>query len=35
VADFDAWGPTLRTLRTFIGSYHDLLHLVTEAMLAR
>jgi len=35
VADFDAWGPTVRTLRTFIGSYHDLLHLVTEAMLAR
>ena len=30
---FDAWGPTRRTLRTFIGSYHDLLHLVTEAQL--
>jgi transaldolase len=31
--EFDAWGPTRRTLRTFIGSYHDLLHLVTEAQL--
>ena len=30
---FDAWGPTRRTLRAFIGSYHDLLHLVTEAQL--
>ena len=34
-ADFDRWGPSVKTLRTFIGSYHDLLHLVTEAMLAR
>jgi transaldolase len=34
VADFDTWGPSTRTLRTFIGSYHELLHLVTEAMLA-
>ena len=33
VDEFDAWGPTRRTLRTFIGSYHDLLHLVTEAQL--
>ena len=31
--EFDAWGPTRKTLRTFIGSYHDLLHLVTEAQL--
>ena len=31
--DLDAWGPTRKTLRTFIGSYHDLLHLVTEAQL--
>ena len=31
--EFDAWGPTRRTLRTFIGSYHDLLHLVAEAQL--
>ena len=35
VDDFDTWGPSVKTLRTFIGSYHDLLHLVTEAMLAR
>ena len=33
VDEFDAWGPTRKTLRTFIGSYHDLLHLVTEAQL--
>jgi len=31
--EFDTWGPTRRTLRAFIGSYHDLLHLVTEAQL--
>ena len=31
--ELDAWGPTRRTLRAFIGSYHDLLHLVTEAQL--
>ena len=31
--EIDAWGPTRKTLRTFIGSYHDLLHLVTEAQL--
>lgn len=35
VPEFDTWGPSVKTLRTFIGSYHDLLHLVTEAMLAR
>ena len=35
VADFDEWGPSAKTLRAFIASYHDLLHLVTEAMLAR
>ena len=34
-AEFESWGPSAKTLRTFIGSYHDLLHLVTEAMLAR
>jgi transaldolase len=33
VDEFDAWGPTRKTLRTFVGSYHDLLHLVTEAQL--
>jgi len=31
--EIDAWGPTRKTLRAFIGSYHDLLHLVTEAQL--
>jgi len=34
VDEFDAWGPSVRTLRTFIGSYHELLHLVGEALLA-
>ena len=33
IADFDAWGPTVRTLRAFIGSYHELLHLVSDALL--
>jgi transaldolase len=33
LADFDGWGPTVRTLRAFIGSYHELLHLVTDALL--
>jgi transaldolase len=33
VHDFDTWAPTVRTLRAFIGSYHELLHLVTDAML--
>ena len=33
VAEFDTWGPTVRTLRAFIASYHDLLHLVTDALL--
>jgi transaldolase len=33
VAEFDAFGPTVRTLRAFIASYHDLLHAVTEALL--
>jgi len=33
VDEFDAWGPTRKTLRSFIGSYHDLLHLVTAAQL--
>jgi transaldolase len=31
--DFDTWQPTVRTLRAFIGSYHELLHLVTDALL--
>jgi transaldolase len=33
VADFDSWGPTVRTLRAFIASYHELLHMVTDALL--
>jgi len=30
---FDAFGATARTLRSFIGSYHDLLHQVTDAAI--
>ena len=33
VAEFDTWAPTVRTLRAFIGSYHELLHLVTDALV--
>jgi transaldolase len=33
VAEFDDFAPTIRTLRTFIGSYHDLLVAVTDAQL--
>jgi transaldolase len=33
VAEFDAFAPSARTLRTFIGSYHELLHLVTDALV--
>ncbi|MDP8904638.1 MAG: transaldolase [Chloroflexota bacterium] len=33
IADFDSFPPTIRTLRAFINSYHDLLHAVTEAQL--
>jgi transaldolase len=33
VAEFDTFGPTVRTLRTFIGSYHELLHQVGDALL--
>ena len=33
VEDFDTFGPTVRTLRAFIGSYHDLLHAVSDAVL--
>jgi transaldolase len=31
--DFDGFPPTVRTLRAFIASYHELLHAVTDAML--
>ena len=32
-AEFDAFGPTARTLRAFIASYHELLHQVSDAMI--
>jgi transaldolase len=32
-AEFDTYGATVRTLRTFIGSYHDLLAAVRDLML--
>jgi transaldolase len=32
-SDFDAFGPSARTLRAFVGSYHDLLHLVGDALI--
>ena len=32
-ADFDTFGPSARTLRAFISSYHDLLHQVTDALV--
>jgi transaldolase len=33
VEAFDSFGPTVRTLRTFIGAYHDLIALIREFML--
>ncbi len=33
VSEFDAFGATARTLRAFIGSYHELLHQVTDALI--
>lgn len=33
VDEFDTWAPTVRTLRSFIGSYVELLGLVRDAML--
>ncbi len=33
LGEFDTFGPTVRTLRAFIGSYHELLHQVTDAVL--
>jgi transaldolase len=33
LAEFDAFPPTVRTLRAFIASYHELLHQVGEAVL--
>ena len=33
VDEFETFAPSIRTLRTFIASYHDLLHLVNDALL--
>ncbi|MDQ6795386.1 MAG: transaldolase family protein [Chloroflexota bacterium] len=33
IDEFDTFGPTVRTLRAFIASYHELLHAVSDAML--
>jgi transaldolase len=33
IDDFDAFPPTVRTLRAFVASYHDLLHAVSDALL--
>jgi transaldolase len=33
LAEFDAFGPTVRTLRAFVASYHELLHAVSDALL--
>jgi transaldolase len=33
VDEFDAWPPSVRTLRAFIASYHDLLHVASDALL--
>jgi len=33
VEEFDSFGPTVRTLRTFIGAYHDLIALIRDFML--
>jgi transaldolase len=33
IEDFDTFGPSARTLRAFIGSYHDLLHQVGDALI--
>jgi transaldolase len=32
-ADFDTFGPSARTLRAFVGSYHELLHQVMDALV--
>ena len=33
IDEFDTFGPSVRTLRAFIGSYHELLHEVSDALL--
>ncbi len=32
-AEFDSFGPSARTLRAFVGSYHELLHQVADALV--
>lgn len=34
IKEFDSFGPTVRTLRTFISSYHDLISLIRDFMLS-
>jgi transaldolase len=31
--EFDTFGPSARTLRAFVGSYHELLHQVGDALV--
>jgi transaldolase len=31
--EFDTFGPSARTLRAFVGSYHELLHQVMDALV--
>jgi hypothetical protein len=33
VDEFETFAPSVRTLRTFVASYHELLHRVNEALL--
>jgi transaldolase len=33
IEDFDTYGPTVRTLRSFISSYHDLISVIRDFML--
>jgi transaldolase len=33
VDEFDAFGPSARTLRAFVASYHELLHAVSDALI--
>jgi len=33
LAEFDGYGATVRTLRAFIGSYHDLIAVIRDLML--
>ncbi|HEU0237106.1 MAG TPA: transaldolase family protein [Candidatus Limnocylindrales bacterium] len=33
IDEFDSFGPSARTLRAFVGSYHELLHAVSDALI--